>query len=531
MPEILSGTDTGRAGPTGPTVQRLRSNAVGLPGVLFMAVATAAPIAAMVANVPIAIGFGVGASAPAGYMVATIVLGLFALGYSAMAKHITATGAFYGFISQGLGRVLGMSAGALTTMAYIVFEASLVGLFAYFGHSFALQHLGWDVPWIVLALAMLAVNAVLTYFDVTLTAKVLGVFLITEIGMLLLMAAGVLFAGGGPQGWSLQSLNPINAFHDLNQVVADPTSAGAVVVATGTAGIGLFFAFWSWVGFESTAMYGEESRNPKKIIPIAIMVAVLGIGVFYVFISWIAIVGTGPDNAVSLAQNANTAGEIFFGPAREHLGQWAVYLFEFLLMTGSFACGMAFHNCASRYLYAIGRENLVPGFGATLGATHPKHGSPHVASFVQTGIATVIVLWFFLTGRDPYTSLFALMGLLGTSAILIVQSLAAFAAVAYFHVHRKHPESANWFRTFIAPTLGGLGMVYVTYLLFTNSSFLAGAGSTDIVFKLNPWVVAATGLGGLFFALGCKYLAPDRYESIGRIVLEDTRERDETAPA
>ncbi len=527
MSQIVSGTDAGPTGSAGSTVQRLRQNAVGLPGVLFMAVATAAPIAAMVANVPIAIGFGIGAHAPAGYMVATIVLGLFALGYSAMAKHITATGAFYGFISHGLGRVLGMSAGALTTMAYIVFEAALAGLFAYFGQGFVSTHFGIDIPWIFLALAMLAVNAVLTYFDVTLTAKVLGVFLITEIGILLLVAAGILVNGGGPQGWSLQSLNPLNAFHDLNQVVADPINPGAIAVATGTAGIGLFFAFWSWVGFESTAMYGEESRNPKKIIPVAIMVAVLGIGVFYVFISWIAIVGTGPENAVSLAQNADTSAEIFFGPAREHLGAWSVFVFEFLLMTGSFACGMAFHNCASRYLYAIGRENLVPGFGATLGATHAKHGSPHIASFVQTGIATVIVLWFFFTDRDPYTSLFALLGLLGTSAILIVQSMAAFAAVAYFHVHRKHPESANWFRTLIAPLLGGLGMVYVTYLLFTNSSFLAGAGATDIVFTLSPWVVAATGFGGLTFALVCKYLAPHRYESIGRIVLEDTRERDE----
>jgi amino acid transporter len=529
MLENVPGTDAEHSAPAAPTVQRLRQNAIGLPGVLFMAVATAAPIAAMVANVPIAIGFGIGANAPAGYIVATIVLGLFALGYSAMAKHITATGAFYGFISHGLGRVLGMGAGALTTMAYMVFEASLVGLFSFFAHSFVHNHLGWDVPWLVFALAMLAVNAVLTYFDVTLTAKVLGVFLVGEIAMLLLMAAGILVYGGGPQGWSLQSLNPINAFHGLHQVVTDPTNSHATIVATGTAGIGLFFAFWSWVGFESTAMYGEESRNPKKIIPIATMVAVLGIGVFYVFISWIAIVGTGPDNAVSLAQNADTASEIFFGPARAHLGQWAVDLFEFLLVTGSYACGMAFHNCASRYLYAIGRENLVLGFAATLGSTHKKYRSPHIAGFVQTGVATVIVVWFFVTGRDPYTSLFAAMGLLGTSAILIVQTLAAFAAIAYFHFHHKHPESANWFRTLLAPLLGGIGMIYVTYLLFANSTFLAGTGATDIVFTLNPWIVAATGLGGLIFAVFCKYRAPDRYESIGRIVLEDTRERDETA--
>jgi len=100
-------------------VQRLKRNAVGTVGVIFMAVATAAPITAMVGNVPIAVGFGNGSHAPAGYIVATVVLGLFAIGYATMAKHITATGAFYGYISHGLGRIVGMASGLLITMGNV----------------------------------------------------------------------------------------------------------------------------------------------------------------------------------------------------------------------------------------------------------------------------------------------------------------------------------------------------------------------------------------------------------------------------
>ena len=51
---------------------------------------------------------------------------------------------------------------------------------------------------------------------------------------------------------------------------------------------------------------------------------------------------------------------------------------------------------------------------------------------MQTIFATVVVLFFALTGRDPYTGLYGLMALLGTTAILIVQALAAFAVIAYF---------------------------------------------------------------------------------------------------
>jgi amino acid transporter len=512
---------------TGPDVQRLRRDAVGIVGVLFMAVATAAPITAMVGNVPIAVGFGNGAAAPAGYIVATVVLALFSLGYSAMAKHITATGAFYGFISHGLGRVLGMGSGALTTLAYVVFEASLVGIFSFFAHNFFSAHLGLEISWIWFAVVMLAVNTTLTYFDVNLTVKVLGTFLITEIVMLLLMALSIVFTGGGPEGWSLDSLNPINAFQNLSAVVPVPGTAGKTMAVTGAAGIGLFFAFWSWVGFESTAMYGEESKDPKRMIPKAIMIAVLGVGVFYVFVSWAALVGTGPQHAIALAQDGNTAGNMFFGPVQEHLGHWAVILFEFLLMTGSYACGMAFHNCAARYIYAIGRENLIPGLGRTIGATHPVHRSPYIAGFVQTAIATIIVFWFFFTDRDPYGQLYALMAIMGTTAILVVQALTAFSCISYFHVLKKHPESAHWFRTFLAPLLGGIGMLYVIWLLIENASFAAGSAASDIVFKLSPWIVAVAGIGGIVFALAAKYMAPANYEIIGRVVLDDTREREE----
>jgi amino acid transporter len=486
---------------TGDSVQRLKRNAVGTIGVIFMAVATAAPITAMVGNVPIAVGFGNGSHAPAGYIVATVVLGLFAIGYATMAKHITATGAFYGYISHGLGRIVGMASGLLITMAYVVFEASLIGIFSFFFQNLLKSQFDVTIPWIVPALLMMVLNTILTYFDVNLTAKVLGVFLV--------------FKGGGPDGFAVaETLNPIGAF----------TPAA---VAGASAGLGLFFAFWSWVGFESTAMYGEESKDPKRIIPRATMFSVLGVGIFYVFVSWMAIAGTGPQKSVDLAQSADTASEIFFGPVRSTYGEWAITMFNILLCTGSFACGMAFHNCASRYLYAMGREGLSSKLQKTLGATHPTHGSPHIASFVQTGITLVLILAFWAAGMDPYVHMYTLLAILGTMAILIVQSLCAFAVVAYFHFHKNHPSSAHWFKTFLAPLLGGIGMLYVVYLLWVHKDAAAGTASGTLLFKLTPWIVVGLFVFGAAMALYFKLRDPRRYELIGRIVYEDNVVRDE----
>ncbi|MUH46716.1 MAG: amino acid permease, partial [Actinobacteria bacterium] len=102
----------------------MKVGAVGLVGVLFMAVANAAPITAMSFNVPIAVGYGNGIGVSGGYLFATIVLTIFTIGFVSMAKYITTAGAFYGFISHGLGQMWGMASGLLAAVAYIVFEAS-----------------------------------------------------------------------------------------------------------------------------------------------------------------------------------------------------------------------------------------------------------------------------------------------------------------------------------------------------------------------------------------------------------------------
>lgn len=486
-----------------------RPNAVGLGGVLFMTIATAAPITAMLGNVPIAVGSGNGQFAPAGFMVATLILALFAIGYAQMARFITATGAFYGFISHGLGRIVGMASGVTVTMTYIVFEAALVGIFAFFCEDLINTVFSVHIPWLIFAFAMLMTTGVLSYFDISLTSRVLGLCLILEILILTAVAVAVLIHGGGPQGFVPESINPLNAF----------TPAKGVVGAS--AGIGLFFAFWSWVGFESSAMYGEESKNPKKIIPLATLLGVIGIGVFYVFISWMAIAGTGPEQAIALAQDPNRAGEIFYGPARQYLGEWAVGVFKLLVITGSFACGMAFHNCAARYLYALGRENLFPFAGRTLGRSHSRHGSPHVASTVQTVIATLIVLLFFITGKDPYADIYTLLALLGTMGIMIVQALCAFAVIVYFHGNKENIGKGHWFKTGVAPLLGGMGMIYIVYLLFKNMAFAAGAAASSSFYHAIPWIVLACFCFGAAIAVWFYLFDAQKYRVIGRIVLTD----------
>jgi amino acid transporter len=508
----------------------LKTGAIGLGGVLFMAVANAAPITAMTGNVPIAVGYGNGLGAPAGYLVATIVLTLFTVGFVSMARYITTAGAFYGFITHGLGQVCGMASGALATMAYVVFEGSLIGIFAFFSNDALNRWIGVDVNWLLIALVGIAAIGVFGYFDINIAAAFLGVTLIAEVLLLGALAIAVLFSGGGPDGLIPEAVNPLNAFKSL----AEGGGVGALIdgeaVAAGSAAIGLFFAFWSWVGYETTAVYGEESRNPRRIVPRATLLAVVGLGTFYTFVSWMMIAGNGKAQSIEKA-NTDAIG-MWVDLAEAKLGgSFIGDIYLFLIVVGSFACGLAFHNAASRYIFAIARE--LPLTKHNLGRTHGSHHTPHVASITQSVITLVLTLGFyFLTpdGSDPatggYIYQYGLLAILGTMSILVVQAITSLAVIWYFHVKKVQP--GNLLTTGLIPAIGGLGMVYVVWLLLDNIDFAGGAASESPFFKAIPWLVVATFVVGL---LGVIYLRARNqavYQAIGRTVFEETKEREPT---
>jgi amino acid transporter len=497
---------------------RLRASSLGLPGVIFMSVATAAPITAMSGNVPAIIGFGDGAGTPAAYLIVTVILTVFTVGYVTMARYVTVTGSFYGFVTRGLGATPGIMAGLLALFAYLVFEVAIAGAFAYFVQTAVHDQLGISVPWPVLAVLVLLVNGVLAHFHITLAAKILGVFLVLEVAILAAGALAVLFHGGGPDGIPFSALDPRTA---LSGVPIPAT--GSAPPGTGSVGFALFLCFWSWVGFESTAVYGEESRDPRRIIPRATLLAVVGIGVFYVFVSWMAVAGNGTAHAVALAQG-NSPLDVFFSPTREYLGSWAVTLFQLLTITGSFACSMAFHNCAARYLYALGREGVLGAGPARLGRTHPRHGSPHVASLTQSVVALVLIVVLAVTGLSAY-EVFVLVGLLGTLAILVVQAACSFAVISYFH--RIRPAARHWWRTYAAPALGGAAMIWVVYLLLVNQADAAGDAANTWLFPAIPYLVVAVALAGLALATLLRSRAPERYAAIGSLITEETTDREE----
>lgn len=492
-------------------VHKLRAGSVGLIGVLFLTVTGSAPISAMLFNTPIAVGFGNGIGAPAGFIFATVVLTVFSVGYVAMARKVTSAGGFYSFISHGLNRELGMASGFSMVAAYCVFEVSLVGGFAYFASLKAARY-GIHIQWYWWGFAMIVLIAILAYFDVRLSARVLGVALLCEVVALVVFDGFMFTKAAG--NVSAAAINPVNAFKAL-----PAGHDGATAIAAGAAGIAIFFAFWSWVGFEMAPNYGEESKNPQKNVPRALYISVIGLGIFYTLTSWAAISGYHSINAAANVAQNNSA-DFFFIPAQHYAGLFLKDLLSWFIITGSFACGMAFHNTTARYMYSLGREGILP---RRLGRTHNVYHSPHIASTAQSAIAAVILLAFVLFASVDsklgaadsvgYLQVYGLMAVMGVISILAIQALVSVAIFRYFRTHYK--DKHHWWTTLTAPILAAISQVYVLYLAIKNLDFL---GSGYSYAKWLCWGDLLIFLVGLGYAFYIKRNDRAKYETVGRMI-------------
>ena len=485
-------------------IHKLRNRAIGLGGVLFISFAAMSPLTGQLGNVPIAVGIGNGIGAPAGFWIGIVMLALFSVGYVKMMRSVPSSGGFYSFISHGLGRPMGMAAGWLSVFAYAFVEGSLYGAFGYFGNITIQQFFHVSIPWPWLAFGALALNFVLGHFDIRLSSKVLGVALILEILVLTIMIVAVFAKGGGPTGIPLAPINPVNAFRGL------------------APGVGIFFAVWSWVGFETIPNYAEESRNPRKIGAQALFICVIGGGLFFAISAWAVITGWGLHDAVH--QAATNGGNFYYGVTTKFAALWVTYVMEWLILTSSFACALSFHNTNSRYLYVIGREKV---FHPHLGRTHVKWKSPHWANGLTTLITAslmvlFIIIWYaspsakaFANFQNaPYYELFGWFAIVATFSVLVNMTLSSLATILHFR-QPEHRSERNLWTTGIIPALSIVVMLVVLWLLWANLPKIGGS-----IFWVNiiPWLCLAWLAIGIVLALILRKRNPEKYEVLGRMV-------------
>lgn len=487
--------DTGRLGSGGRgTGGRgtggLGSGRLGTVTLVFMIIAASAPLTVLAGGVPTNFAVSGLLGVPWGYLALGLILVFFSVGYGVMSSQIQNSGAFYAYVSEGLGNRQGIAAAILALVAYNMMQVGLYGIFGFSLSSLLAGTLGVSIPWWVSAAAGWLLVGVMGVRNVDLSAKVLAVLVALEFVVVTVVSVVSLLTA--PEGVTSQTLHPDQFF---------------------TNGIGVLLAFSiaAFMGFESGAIYSEEAKDPERTVPRATYIAVGTIAVFYALSAWAFAQGVGPSQII--AQSQELGPDLVFVWLAEFSPVGAT-IANALFITSLIAALVAFHNAAARYFFSLGRSRVLPGGFARASAS----GAPVAGSLTQTAIAAVVVAGFAIAGTGsemgelyPVLTLFTWLTNAAAFGLVFLLAVVSVAIMVWLHRDRQH---RGIFTRLIAPAIAALGLAVVFVLVMVNFPLMiGGTGPASLVWVM-PAIIICSGVAGLVWGEYLKRVKPEIYASL-----------------
>ncbi len=413
-----------------PPATGLRRNAVGLGGAVIMSAAIMGPAVSTFFNPQFSTPFS-GAATPFVYLVCLVAIVITASGIMAMAARLPSAGAFYTYVTRGLGPKAGFVTGGLTFVAYALLPPAEIGLIGSYLQSTLHDQFGWNVPWWLIGLLPAAVMIFLAVEGIQSSLRTALVLFAAEVVVVMVMAL-IIVGRGGKDGLTLHPLSPTASPHGFQGLVT-----------------GFVFAALSFVGFEAAATLGEEVRRPARTVPLAILLSVLFVGLIYVFCIWAEVVGLG-ENATNKLDGSAT-------PWNDLAATYAPWMKLFVIVasvSSMFAVMVNSNNGIVRVLHVMGREGLLPRFLARIDA---RRQTPINAVLVQGGfsIALALVVGAVAGGLGNAiggSNVYGYLGFLLTLGVLPVYMLTNIAAVRFF----ARSGELHWLRHVVLPIIGVL---------------------------------------------------------------------------
>jgi amino acid transporter len=472
----------------------LRADRLGTGGLLLSVLAATAPLMVVAGVMPTTFAVMGIVGQPLLFVVLGVVLILFSVGYAEMSRHVHNAGAFYAYISRGLGGTAGAGAALVALVAYNALQVGIYGIFGFevsgLFATYADVEIAWWIPALVAALAV----GLLGWLKIDVNARVLGVLLVIEVLLVVIFDIAAL-ADPGKEGLSLHAFNP-------------DTLTGAGV------GTALCFCIAAFLGFEQAPVYAEETSRPHVLVPRVMFFAVGGVAVFFALSSWALTVATGPAAIVGTSQK-QSAGLLFF-LTESRLGGTFTDVLHVLFVTGMFAALLSFHNVVARYAFAMGREGLLP---AAFGRTSGSSGAPGTGSLLQTVVAVVVVAAFAVADDKPagdptapVLHLFTWFGNIGALGVIVLMAAASLSVVVFF-VRRGAAAAQAW--RLVTSALAGSALLVIAGYTVKDFEVLVGAGPGSSLSWVLPGTIGLAALAGVVLGLVLRARAPEKHARIG----------------
>ena len=424
----------GAAGSTEPELER---GANGLTEVLYQSITHMAPAVATALSIGFATTLAGGITPLA--VVFALVAALFtAYSIGQLGSHLPSAGGMYTYVSRGLGSFAGWLMAWAFTLAEPIVPAALYAAFGLFGAAFITEITGFsnDMLWLPLAILCGLVVWFLIYRGITLSTRA-GVVL-GSIEIVIFLVVGVLLVA--------------NAETPVTTSVFIPSDGNYLPAFQG-----MVFCLLAFVGFEAAAPLAEETREPKRTIPRAVILSALLIGLFYIFEYYAATVFFGPDKMQADFLGFSDANP-WGGMAEQVLPGIGSLLVTFAILNSSLANANAGAIASTRSIFSLGRGRLLPSW---FGVVHPVYRTPVNAVHFQGAFAIVLAILLGLlfqgesTGGPLTTYVFIgyALGLLFAGMYIAVN-----VAVIGFYLGERRDEF-NPLKHLVIPVLGVLLMI------------------------------------------------------------------------
>jgi amino acid transporter len=330
------------------------------------------------------------------FLICTVALVIVALNIGQLAGRIPAAGSFFIYISRSLGPVWGVLSGWAMLFAYLFTALALTIATSIFVKTF-FSSIGMPiaVPNILMYLIISGLVWLFATRDIRISSRIgltLEVISVTIIMIVLVI-----------------TLAHYKFTPDATQITLKGSSFGGITGA-------IVFGIFSFVGFESAASLGKETKNPKVVIPRAILWTAISSGIFFMISAYVITQGFG-DNAAALGASAAPIGDI-----TSHFSKWMTAPVYFGATVSSFACALASINAFGRMMFSLGRYQFVHN---SMGIVHKKQHTPIAALTVGVVINFIVCAIF---ANNPETNTYGWYGTLASFGFIIVYLLCSIAA-------------------------------------------------------------------------------------------------------
>lgn len=331
------------------------------------------------------------------YVLSTISLVVIGVNISKLASRISAAGSFFIYVSRGLGPSWGILSGWAMLAAYLFTAMALTAATSLFLQDI-LVAFGLPVLPRAILFAVVSIGVwLLAVRDIRISSRI-GLT-IEAISMAIILF--VCFISWRAHGFAM-----------------DPKQDSLAGASFGSVAQAIVFGIFSYVGFESAATLGKETRNPHRIIPRVVILTPIIAGVFFIITTYVITQGFG-DNASKLGASTGPMNDLVAGKSA---------LLTLIIYAGAaiscFACTLASINAFSRMLYSLGRYQLAH---PSLGMVHADHKTPHIA--VTVGCALNFIVCAVFSG-SAYTDLLGYFGTIASFGFILVYMACSVAAPA-----------------------------------------------------------------------------------------------------